>query len=91
MNSKKLISVVLCAVLLTGCATVPVDSAGNVIMDQVANEKIVLKPQVKDRVDIALDVWCGNLTNIRRIVLRFIHAVDPQWQSVCMMRTTDET
>lgn len=47
---------------------------------------VVINPKTEQKVDAVLDVWCRNLTNVRRITLRFIHVVDPEWQSVCVNR-----
>jgi hypothetical protein len=39
--------------------------------------------EYKNVAEFGLSTYCGNLTNTRRILLRFIRAVDPQWTSVC--------
>lgn len=76
--------VVAILLLLAGCVTVPVDATGQPIVER--SEAVVLDPVIKDKAGIALDIWCGNLPNVRRIVLRFIHAIDPEWRSVCANR-----
>lgn len=73
-----------CALSLTGCAaftTVPVEQAA-----APPETVTIVKPEITGKVSAGLDVWCANLTNIRRIVLRVIHVVDPEWQSVCVTR-----
>lgn len=58
--------------VLTGCGIlVPASSD--------PPEPKVINPAITD----AIDLYCRNLINVRRIALRFIRAVDPEWQSVC--------
>lgn len=86
------IAVLMLALLLTssGClfVQVPVTDTGEPV---VARETTtVLNPAIEEKADVALDVWCRNLTNVRRITLRFIHVVDPDWQTVCQARAETE-
>jgi PBP1b-binding outer membrane lipoprotein LpoB len=50
-----------------------------------------IPPKVESTVEVSMKVWCGNLQNVRRIVLRFIHTLDPEWQSVCQRRSEGVT
>ncbi len=63
-------------VLLSGCATI--------------TEEGKVPGPITNTVEVGLTVWCDNtiLANLRRIVLRVIHVVDPEWQTVCQGRDT---
>lgn len=64
--------ILITAILLSGCnILVPVP--------ETEPEPKVLNPAIVD----AVDLYCRNLINVRRITLRFIRAIDPEWQSVC--------
>jgi hypothetical protein len=87
-NKSKFAVLIILALVLSSCsglfAQVPVDATGSPV---VARETVtILNPAIEEKADVALDVWCKNLTNVRRIALRFIHVVDPDWQSVCHAR-----
>jgi hypothetical protein len=66
---KKSIVATICIALLSACTTIV--------------ETGTLPPSVYNTVGVSLDVYCGNLTNLRRIALRLIRAMDPDWTSVC--------
>lgn len=42
-----------------------------------------LPPETVRTGTFLLSTYCENLTNTRRLLLRFIRALDPQWTSVC--------
>lgn len=70
--------------LITACSVfveVPISETGQPIA--VRTTAVILNPAIEQKADAILTIWCGNLTNIRRITLRFIRAIDPEWQSVC--------
>ena len=45
-----------------------------------------LPPETTNTLNFTLDTYCSQLVNVRRLLLRFIRAVDPQWTSVCETR-----
>ncbi len=73
--------VVPVVLLVAGCATAQLDQNGQPI--DARTEVKVLDPDFVDTVKTGKEIWCGNLHNLRRIVLRMIRAIDPQWTSIC--------
>lgn len=45
-----------------------------------------LPDSIPNTTSAVMDTWCKPviLKNMRRIVLRVIHVVDPQWETVCV-------
>jgi len=70
-----LLGITLCAML--GCSSVLVEEP------PTPAPPLVLNPEIDQTVKAAVGIWCRNLPNLRRIALRFIHALDPQWSSIC--------
>lgn len=73
MNTTCKIFSVLLVASLCGCGSILVPAP------EVEPEPKVINPAITD----AVDIYCKNLINVRRIALRFIRALDPQWESVC--------
>jgi hypothetical protein len=71
MRTSVVVSI-LALTLLTSCASYSsVKATGE------------LPPETVRVGSFVLGTYCENLTNLRRLTLRFIRALDPQWTSVC--------
>jgi hypothetical protein len=86
-------SFLLCAVMasmMAGCVTYPADENGNPIIPPQDQTVTVLNPNVRQKAVVAQSVYCNAFKNTRRIILRFIRAMDPEWVSVCEIVLAEE-
>jgi hypothetical protein len=74
---------VLVTAALSGCVTYQLDQNGDPIIPPENQTITVLNPQVRQKAVVAQSVYCNAFPNTRRIILRFIRAMDPEWKSVC--------
>ncbi len=66
---------ILTLIALTGCSSLAEIQQTGEIPQKTQNTVKAFK-----------SVYCGSLGNINRLVIRAIHVVDPQWETICPER-----
>jgi len=76
--------VVFLAAALSGCTTTyQLDENGQPIIPPEDRTITVVDPKTQQKAVAYQRIYCKAFPNTRRIILRFIRAMDPEWKSVC--------
>ena len=85
------IGFILLATVLSSCtATYQLDEEGNPIIPPEDRVITVPDPKATGKARAYQSIYCNMFPNTRRIILRFIRAMDPEWKSVCEIMLEEE-